>query len=168
MTTILKPIYNASAALTITNLKALPTSSTGAAGWMSAVIANGSNLSISEKITGLIKTGTTPTVNTNIWIYIWSALDDTPTYPDAITGSEGVVTLTSANVRDAGAFKLGQTITVDATTGRVYPFSIDVASLFGGHMPKNYGVYITHNTVANLDATTQVVSRADVEQYQNI
>lgn len=168
MTTTLKPVYNASALLTVTNLKSLASSATWIAGWSSAVIANGTNLSVSEKITGLIKTGTSPTAGTNILVYIWSALDDTPTYPDTITGSEGTVSITSANVLATPAFKLGGVITVDATTGRVYPFSIDVASLFGGHMPKNYGVYIAHNTAVILDATTQVVSRGDVTQYQNI
>lgn len=163
----LKPLYGSSAALTVTNLASLASDSSLLAGWTSAVIANGTNLSVTEKITGLLKTGTSPTVNTNIFVYIWSALDDTPTYPDTITGSEALKTLTSANMRDAGAFKLAQVITVDSTSNRIYPFSVDVAQLFGGHMPKNYGVFIVQNTGVALNAT-QVVSRADVTQYQNV
>lgn len=168
MATILKPSYGASAALTITALLALASDTNLLAGWSSAVIDNTSNLSVTEKITGLIKTGTTPTVSTNIFVYVWSALDDTPTYPDVITGVQGTKTITSTNVLNSGAFKLADTITVDATTGRVYPFSFDVAALFGGHMPKKYGVFIVQNTGAALDATTQVISRGDVTQYTNI
>lgn len=167
MTTILKPSYGSTAALTVTNLASLPSDTNLLAGWSSAVIANGTNLSITEKITGLIKAGTSPTISTNIFIYLWAALDDTPTYPDTITGVEAAKTLTSANVRDSGAFKLAQVITIDNTSNRIYPFVVDVAQFFGGHMPKNYGVFIVHNTAANLNAT-QVVSRSDVTQYQNV
>lgn len=167
MSTTLKPLYGSSAPLTVTNLASLASDPTLLAGWSSAAIANGTNLSVTEKITGLIKTGTSPTVGTNIFIYLVPALDDTPTWPDTVTGSQVTVTLSSANVRDAGAFKLVDTITVTATSNIVYPFSIDVAQWFGGHMPKNYVVFIVHNTGVALNAT-QVVSRSDVTQYQNV
>jgi len=167
MSTTLKPVYGSSAALTVTNLKGLASDTNLVAGWSSAAIDNNSNLSVTEKITGAIKTGTTPTVNTNVFVYLWGLLDDTA-YPDTITGSEATISLTSANVRDAGAFKLASTITVDNTTGRIYPFTVDVSQFFGGHMPKKYGVWIVHNTGAALDASTQTVSRAHVTQYQNV
>lgn len=167
MATTLKPLYGSSAALTVTSLVSLASDASLLAGWSSAVISNAINLSVTEKITGLIKAGTSPTVSTNVFVYLWAALDDTPTYPDTITGSQGAITLTSTNVLNSGAFKLVDTITVDATTGRIYPFTVDVAQWFGGHMPKNYGVFIVQNTGAAL-GTTQVVSRADVTQYQNV
>jgi hypothetical protein len=165
--TTLKPLYGASAVLTVTHLDSLASDTNLLAGWSSAVISNASNLSVTEKITGILTTGTSPTGNTNIFVYLWEALNDTPTYPDAITGSEAQITLTSTNVLNAGAFKLVDSILVDSTSNRAYPFSVDVAQYFGGHMPKNYGVFIVHNTVAALNAT-QVVSRADVTQYQNV
>lgn len=167
MSTTLKPLYGSSAALAVTTLASLASDSLLLAGWSSAVIANGTNLSVTEKISGLLKTGTSPTVSTNINVYLWAALDDTPTYPDTITGLEAAKTITSANVLNSGAFKLAYSITVDATSNRIYPFEVDVSSIFGGHMPKNYGVFIVHNTGAALNAT-QVVSRADVTQYQNV
>jgi hypothetical protein len=166
MSTTLTPTYGSTAALTVTSLASLASDTNLLAGWSSAVIANGTNLAVSEKITGLIKTGTSPTVSTNVFVYLWAALDDTPTYPDTITGSEGAKTITSANVRDSGAFKLANVITVDSTSNRIYPFVVDVAQLFGGHMPKNYGVFIVQNTGAALNAT-QVVSRSDVTKYLN-
>jgi hypothetical protein len=168
MATILKPSYGASASLTVTALQSLASDTNLLAGWSSAVIDNTSNLSVSEKITGQIKTGTSPTAGTQINIYLWSALDDAPTYPDTITGSQAAKTITSTNVLNSGAFKLVDCITVDSTTGRVYPFSVDVAQFFGGHMPKKYGVFIVQNTGAALDATTQVIERADVTQYTNV
>lgn len=169
MSTI-KPLYGSSSSLTVTSLKSLASDTNLLAGWSSAVIDNSTNLSVTEKISYQIKAGTTPTVSTNIFIYVWAALDDTPTptYPDTITGSEGAKTITSTNVLNSGAFKLGAAITVDATTGRVYSGAFDVAALFGGHMPKRYGVFIVHNTVAALDASTQVIERSDVTQYQSV
>lgn len=167
MATILKPSYGSAAALTVTNLASLPSDTNLLAGWSSAVIDNTSNLSVTEKITGLIKTGSSPTAGNNIFIYLWSALDDTPTYPDVITGSQGAFTLSAATVRDSGAFKLADVITINSSSNIVYPFSVDVAQIFGGHMPKKYGVFIVHNTGVNLNAT-QVVSRADVTQYTNV
>lgn len=167
MGTTFEPKYGASAALVTTHLASIASDTNLLAGWSSAVIDNTSNLSVTEKLTGKIQTGTTPTVSTNIFVYLWETLDDTPTYPDTISGSEAAITLTSANVLGSGAFKLATVISVDATTGRVYPFSIDVAQFFGFNMPKKWGVWIVHNTVATLGAT-QVISRADPTQYQNV
>jgi hypothetical protein len=165
MTTTLTPIYGSSSALTVTHLAALGTDANLLAGWSSAVIANGTNASVTEKITGQIQVGTSPNVGSVIYVYLWAMLDDTH-YPDNITGAEGTVTITSTNVLNAGAFKLCDAITVDATTSRVYPFTQDVAQWFGGHMPKNYGVFIVHNTGVALGAT-QVISRSDITKYQN-
>jgi hypothetical protein len=166
MATTLKPIYGASAALTIT-LNALASDTNLLAGRSSSVVDNTSNLSVDELITGVIKTGTTPTVSTNVLIYAWGILDDTPTYPDTVTGSDANTTLTSANVQQSGAFKLAAVITVDATTGRTYPFSFSLAALFGGNMPKKWGVYVVHNNVAALNAAGNVVSHIPL-QYQNV
>lgn len=167
MATILKPSYGASAALTTTGLQSLASDTNLLAGWASAVIDNTANLSVSEKISWVLKMGTTPTVSTNIFIYLWTTLDDTPTYPDTITGTEGTKTLTSTNVLNSGAFKLAGVVTVDATTNRLYYGSVDVAALFGGHMPKKYGVFIVHNNVAAWFASGNVISRADITQYTN-
>ena len=168
MATTLKPLYGSSAALTVTALNSLASDTNLVEGWSSAVIDNSSNLSDSETISYVIKTGTSPTVSTNVYVYIWSILDDTPTYPDTIDGTQGAKTLTSANVRDSGAFKLGAVITVDATSNRLYYGAVNVAALFGGHMPKKYGVFIVQNTAAALNASGNVVSRCDVTQYQNV
>lgn len=166
MTTVLKPSYGASAALTLT-LNSLASDTNLLAGRSSTVVDNTSNLSVDELITYVIKTGTTPTVSTTVLIYAWGILDDTPTYPDTVTGSDANTTLTSANVQSAGAFKLAQTIVVDATSNRNYPGSFWLASMFGGHMPKKYGVYVVQNTGAALNAAGNLMSRIPL-QYQNV
>lgn len=164
--TTLKPLYGASAGLTLT-LNSLASDTNLLAGRSSTVVDNTSNLSDDELITGIIKTGTTPTVSTTVQIYVWGVLDDTPTYPDTVTGTDANTTLTSSNVQNAGAFKLGQSITVDATSNRTYPFSFSVAALFGGNMPRKWGVYVVQNTAAALNASGNVISRLPL-QYQNV
>jgi hypothetical protein len=166
MATTLKPLYGASAALTLT-LNSLATSSGLVAGRSSTVVDNTSNLSVDELITGVISTGTNPTVSTNVEVWAWSILDDTPTYPDTVTGSDANTTLTSLNVKNAGLFKLGALITIDATTNRNYTFAFSLAQLFGGHMPKKWGIFVVHNTAVNLNSSGNTVSRIPL-QYQNV
>lgn len=166
MATTLKPLYGASAALSIT-LASLASDTNLLAGRSSAVVDNTANLSVDELITGVIKTGTTPTVSTQVYVYVWAILDDVPTYPDTISGSDANISITSANVLNAGAFKLAASITVDATTGRNYPFSFSLAALFGGAAPKKYGVWVVQNTAAALNASGSTISRIPT-QYQNV
>lgn len=168
MATILKPSYGASAALVTTNLQSIVSNGSIIAGWMSAVQDNTANLSDDELISYVIKLGTTPTVSTAVEIWAWSTLDDTPTYPDTITGTEGTVTLTSLNVKLSGAFKLCASFLVDATTNRIYSGIFSLAQAFGGTMPKKWGLFIGHNTGANLPGSGCVISRAAPTQYTNV
>jgi hypothetical protein len=166
---IIKPSYGTSAALTSTHLQSLASDTNALAGWSSAMIDNTSFLSDSETISYIIKAGASaPTASTNCWIYTWAALDDTPTYPDVITGSEALIALTSANVRDSGMLRQGAVITFDATANRLYYGSFNVAALYGGHMPKKWGVWAVQNSGQTLAASGNVISRADVTQYLNV
>lgn len=164
--TTTKPSYGASAALTMT-LASLASDTNLLAGRSSAVVDNTSDLGVDVFVSGVIETGTSPTVSTNIEVWAWAILDDTPTYPDAITGSDANVSLTSLNVKTAGAFKLGTLITIDATTNRKYPFLFSLAALFGGTAPKKWGIWIVHNTGVALAASGSTVSKASVVQYTN-
>lgn len=159
----LKPLYGSSVSFTVTSLASLATDTNLLAGWQSAVVDNTTNLYIDETVSAQIKVGSSaPTVNTTVEIWIYSVLDDTPTYPDTITGSQGTVTLTSTNTKNAG-LRLGTTITIDATANRIYsvaPFS--VAALFGGNMPQKWGAYISQNTGVAL-GTTQVVTHKPMQ-----
>lgn len=163
----LKPLYAASSAFTVTALASLATDTNLLAGWQSAVVDNTTNLYVDEEVSALIKMGSSaPTLSTTVEIWIYSALDDTPTYPDTITGTQGAVTLTSTNMKSSG-LKLGAVIVVDATANRVFPVGqFSVASLFGGNLPPKWGVFITHNTGVAL-GTTQVVTHKPL-QYQSV
>jgi hypothetical protein len=147
----IKIAYAASAALTIT-LDALASSSTFLVGQESTAIDNTTNLYVDGRITARIRTGTTPTVDTEIRLYGYAALDDTPTYPDTITGTNSGRTLTNAYILDSGLILLGATA-VSATSNITYPIRcLTVAEAFGLH-PKRFGVFVAHNTVAALHAT---------------
>lgn len=162
MSTTSKPVYVNSAALTSTSLQSLASSSTLLAGWSSATQDNTSDQFVDCKVSGSIVTGTSPTVSTSIEVWLWEVTDDS-TFPDQITGTEGAITLTSVNIKNAGGFKQIDTITVDNTTNGVYQFSYWIAQFFGGTMPKKWGVFITQNTAAALKSSTNVISKTGVQ-----
>ena len=142
----------ASAALTI-SLASLASSATFVAGQESTAIAS-ANPTIDYLLGGKITVGTTPTINTQIQVWVYGSVNDTPTYPDVLDGTDSVETITSAGIRNA-ALALAAVMDVDATTSdRAYWFAVrSVAALFGGVLPKNWGIFVTHNTGVNLNAT---------------
>lgn len=141
-------------AQTLTNaIESLATSATWVAGYESTWIDNGTNLYVDYLFDGKVTVGTTPTVNTEIRIYVVVSIDDGTTYPDVFDGTTSAETVTSEGVRD-GFAKLAAVLRVDATTSnRVYPFSFSVASLFGGVCPPDFALFTTHNTGVNLNST---------------
>jgi hypothetical protein len=146
-----KIAYAAAVALTIT-LASLATSSTFLVGRASTALDNTSNLYVDGRITAIVTTGTTPTVDTEIRLYGYADLTDTPTYPDAITGTDAGKTITNAYILDTGLTLLGATA-VSATSNVTYPIRcLTVAEAFGVH-PKRVGIFAVHNTAVNLHAT---------------
>lgn len=131
--------------------ESLATSSTRTAGVESAVIDNTTDKFIDVLVGGKITCGTTPTASLiEVWVY--AAVNDTPDYPDTIDGTKSAETITSENVKNS-AMRLGAVIFNDTTSDRTYwvaPFS--VANLFG-FMPHKWGIFVTHSTVAALNAT---------------
>jgi len=163
----LKPSYGSSSAFTTTGLQSLATSSTLVAGWASAVVDNTSVLSDDEIVSWIIKLGTSPSVNTMGECWLYEALNDTPTYPDTVTGSEGTVTLTSANVKYSGAIKFAGAMIFDATSSRLYYNTCRVAKVFDGSMPKKWGALFFHSSGVNLASSGNIVTRIPI-QYQNV
>lgn len=147
--------YAASAALTI-GLATTPLASSGTfvLGRESTVVDNSTNKYDDALLSGKVTVGTTPTVNTQIIVYVFGQLNDTPTYPDVMTGSDGDKTLTSVGV-GAGFLRQVAVLLVDSTTSnRAYPFGpISVASFFGGVLPQRWSVFISHNTGVALNST---------------
>lgn len=146
--------YSSNTTITM-DLGSLPTSATWVAGTESAEIDNTTNKYVDALVQGKVKVGTTPTANTTINIYVWGA--DTSlgtTAIDTLDGTTSTETLTNTGVL-ASAVRLGAVISVLATTSdvtyNVAPFG--VAQLFGGVMPKFWGLFVAHNTGVNLNAT---------------
>jgi hypothetical protein len=125
------------------------------AGRASTAVDNTSNLDLDHLVSGVVMTGTTPTVNTTIevWAYAsYKTASGTPTYPDTITGTDANKTLTNSGTK-ASALRLVASIVVTATSNVAYPFApVSIASLFGA-MPKFWGLFVVHNTGAALNAT---------------
>ncbi|MGE0363061.1 MAG: hypothetical protein AB7R67_20275 [Vicinamibacterales bacterium] len=147
--------HGTAGAFTIT-LASLGTSSTWVAGRESTALtisaltpANALDLQIAAKIT----VGTSPTAGTQIQVWAYATMADGTTYPDTLTGSDAAATLTSAGIRNSAVVLLG-IMEVDATTSnRAYfmrPTSVRRAF---GFLPAKVGVWVTHNTGVNLNAT---------------
>lgn len=142
--------YSANTAITM-DLANLASSSTFLAGRESSQIDNTSNKFVDALVSGFVSVGTTPTANTVIGVYVWGADTSLATTAlDVLDGTDSAETLTNAGI--LAALKLGASIAVPAATSDVQyivlPFS--VAALFGGVMPKFWGLFVSHNTAVNL------------------
>jgi hypothetical protein len=146
-------IYGASTAITI-SLASLASSATWVAGRNSSIISNATDLFLDVLLSGKIRVGTTPVAGTSINVFVYAQMDDTPTYPDSLTGSDAAFTCTSAGITQ-GYLMLARSLMVDsATSDRDYPFSgVSIARLFDGFMPQRWGVFVSHNTGVALNST---------------
>lgn len=146
--------YSANTTITM-DLSSLATSATWTAGVESAEIDNTTNKYDDALVQGKVTVGTTPTANTSINIYVWGADTSLATTAlDVLDGTASAVTLTNTGVLGS-ALRLGAVINVLVNTSNVTyniaPFS--VAQLFGGNMPKYWGLFAAHNSGVNLNAT---------------
>lgn len=147
-----KLAYAASAAYTI-SLASLASSSTFTAGREGTAVSNTTNLYIDYLVGGKITVGTTPTTNKTIRIYAYGSVNDTPTYPDVLDGTDSAETFTNAEILGSLPFLSDQPV-VSTTSDVAYWFSPrSIATAFGGVVPKNHGLYVAHDTVAALNAT---------------
>jgi hypothetical protein len=130
-------------------------SSTSAAGRASTAVDNTTNVDLDHLVSGKITLGTSPTATKAVSVYAYAVhkiASGTPTYPDGITGTDAAKTLSSVNAMTAELRLLWSGLS-DAVTGRVlYMPPTSIAQAFGS-MPKYWGIFVTHETVAALDAT---------------
>lgn len=144
--------YAASAALTIT-LASLASATSKLTGRESTAVSNATNKYVDALVGGKITTGTSPTDAKTIEIWVYGAVNDTPTYPDVLDGTDSDETFAD-NGSKFSSMKLACVINTDNTSNQTYwvaPFS--VAQLFGGLMPTHWGVFVTHDTGVALNAT---------------
>ena len=140
------PTYSSVTTHTCT-IASLATSAT--AGREGTAIDNGATEDAIDAILGgFITTGTSPTASRQIEIWVYGSYDGT-SYSGGATGSDAALT-----PQAEGLMKLGVVIPTSATSNQKYTFCIgSVAALFGGTLPKKWGVYVRHNTGVNLNST---------------
>jgi hypothetical protein len=143
--------------ISLTSLAANGSAGVFTVGRASTAENNTTNLDLDHLLSGVIRTGTTtPVAGRSINVYAYASyitVTGTPTYPDSITGTDAAKTMTSANVQNS-ALKFVASITIDATAERDYVIApVSIASIFGGVLPKFWGIFVAHDTGSNLSAT---------------
>lgn len=145
-----------STAITIT-LAGLATSASMAGGRQSTVVTNVTNKFLDAAVTGRVTTGTTPTANKTIAVYLYvptSVTASTFTYP--IAGGTALGETDAAATFDAeqrkGALILADSVSTNSTSDRAYTFSFSVLDVVG-YMPLKWGLWVTHDTGVALNAT---------------
>lgn len=118
-----------------------------AIGRESTAISNTSTLYDDVLVTGQVTTGTSPISGRPIRAFVYASMTDTPTYPDVLTGTDANCTLTQ------GVVRAGQYLTIDGTSNRAYFFHFSVAGLYGGIMPKHWGIFFSNSSGVNLNST---------------
>lgn len=143
--------YSANTAITM-DLSALGSSATFVAGRESSQVDNTTNKFVDVLVSGSVSVGTaTSSSSTSILIYVYGAETSLASVNlNTLDGTDSAVTL--GNVGILNALRLGAAINVPATMTDVQffvlPFS--VAALFGGVVPKFWGLFVAHNTGVNL------------------
>ena len=153
--------YSSNTNITL-DLSSLGTSSTWVAGVESNEIDNTTNkyMDVMVESDGIVgHASTAPTVGQQINVYVWGADTSLATTPiDQLDGTASAETITAtalANLRVGAVLPV-----VTATAALSYfclPFS--VASLFGGIMPKYWGLYVAHNHTGALGASNNTKFR---------
>jgi hypothetical protein len=149
----IKVAYAASAAFTFgPHATPLASSATLVIGRESTAVSNTSNLYLGYGVGGTMMTGTSPTAG-RIELYLYGSINDTPLYPAVLDGTDSDETFADVDERNACVTFLSDAVTT-STSNRAYYFRWkNIAPYFAGLIPKNFGVWATHNTVAALNST---------------
>lgn len=156
MATVLTLPQSADTAITF-DISSLASSASFLAGRESTQIDNTSTqyadvMVYVKPITG--HASTAPTVGQMIQLYVWGSKESLATTAiDGLDGTDSAETLSHASILQSLAFVAAPTVTV-ATAGLTYyikPFC--VAPLFGGVMPKFWGLFLSHNHTGALAAS---------------
>lgn len=155
----INPAYHSttdSTDLTIT-LASLASSSSLVAGRESTVVDNVSPKYVDVEVKGQITTGTSPTAGRAINVYVYAPIklvSSTYTYPIATTTAlTGVNAAATFEIEQLNQLRIGAVITPNSTSNRAYSFRFNIAELFGDTVPMKWGVFVTHSTGVNLNAT---------------
>lgn len=155
--------FVAASALTFTTLNSLASDTNLLAGAASLAVDNGtSGVPLEIGISGYIKNhSSAPTVDKEIDVYAYPALNDTPTYPDTIAGTDSTAIITNAKFLNS-ALKLVVQLATIATSNLVNPFApVALSSLFGV-MPKYWGIWVVHNSGQIINASGNQISQKGI------
>ena len=105
------------------------------------------------EVEGFVTTGTAPTVDTYIKLYVWgSHTAPSTTTLDVIDGLDSAKTFTSVEIMNS-IVTIVRSVKVNATSDQKYHFKpFTIADIFG-EMPTYWGLYLAHDTVAALNST---------------
>jgi hypothetical protein len=160
MATILTTTYSANTAITF-DLSSLGTSSTFVAGRESTQIDNTTNMydDVLVNVKGITgHASTAPTVGQMIALYAWGADTSLATTAiDVLDGTDSAETLGHVSVLNSLKFVAAPTVTVASAALLYYIQPFSVAALFGGVMPKFWGLYAAHNHTGSLGASNNTL-----------
>lgn len=145
-----KTSYGSNITITM-DLITLASSTTFIAGRESTQIDNTTNLFMDNLCQGKFMVGTTPTLPCELRVYLWGADASLATTAiDVLDGTDSAETLTNTTVLNTLLLAKAVSILVNTSdlTYNILPFSVGL--LFGGMLPKFWGIYATHNMTAAL------------------
>jgi len=147
--------YGSRTAITI-DPSSLAGSSTFVAGVESAEQDNTTDLYLDVLVEGRVTghASTAPTVGQQIQVYVWgSNVSLGTTAIDTLDGTSSAETLGHVAVAQSLRLAAVSTVTVATAALTYYILPFSVAALFGGAMPKYWGLFVTHNHTGALGAS---------------
>jgi len=139
--------FQASVNMTYTSLVSLASDTLILSGAEALAVDNGATGAPLEiGVSGFIKNGSgSPSSGRSIQINAVAAIDDTPTWPDTLTGADNLKTITSSQI-EGGCMYLITSLAVAITANQVNPFApIGLTGVFG-FMPRYWTIFIAQNS----------------------
>lgn len=154
MSTVLTIPQSADTAITF-DISSLATSSTFLAGRESSQIDNTGTqyADVMVYVKPITGGSTAPTIGQQIQLYVWGSKESLATTAmDVLDGTDSTETLSHASILQSLKFVAAPVVTVatGSLTYIIQPFC--VAPLFGGVMPKFWGLFLSHNHTGALAA----------------
>ncbi len=138
--------------LTIT-LASLASDANLIAGRESTAIVSSGQANVEDfLLSGRVTTGTSPTIDKTIEVWAYAQIDDAPTYPDVLDGTDSNETMTFDDIKSL-SLRLITVIRTNATSNQGYDWGpVSVVGLYG-ELPERWGVFLVHDTAVNLNST---------------
>ena len=144
--------YSAATTITISPAS-LGSSTTFVAGRESTEVDNTTNKYIDVLVQGFVTSGTSPTVDKTLRLYVWGSHTSLGTTAlDVLDGTDSAETFTSTEIHKS-ITTLVKALAINATSSQKYHFKpFSLAHIFG-QVPQYWGLYLSHDTGVNLHST---------------